>query len=130
MRKNITDDIIVLSIGGIIYTSVEYIWRGYSHYTMTIVGSLCFYCLYKIYNFFDNISLPNAFIIGSLTITAIEFLAGLIINVNLNMDIWDYSNLKFNFMGQVCILYSVLWGFISLIARPISQKLKLLLSRF
>lgn len=128
MKKNIIDDIIVLSIGGIVYTSLEWTWRGYSHYTMTIVGSLCFYFLYKIYNRFDNISLPMAFIVGSLVITSLEFFSGLIINVTLNMHIWDYSELKFNFMGQICILYSVIWGFISLIAKFLSKKLKILLN--
>lgn len=46
-------------------------------------------------------------------ITAVEFVAGLIINVWLGMDVWDYSNIVGNLMGQVCLPFTLLWIFLS-----------------
>lgn len=42
-------------------------------------------------------------------ITAVEFVAGLIINVWLGMDVWDYSHMPGNLMGQVCPQFWVMW---------------------
>lgn len=43
-------------------------------------------------------------------ITAVEFAAGLIINVWLGMGVWDYSAMPGNIMGQVCPQFLVLWA--------------------
>lgn len=42
-------------------------------------------------------------------ITAVELLAGLVLNVWLGMGVWDYSWLPFNFMGQICLSFYALW---------------------
>ena len=47
-------------------------------------------------------------------ITAVEFLVGLVVNVWLKFNVWDYSKLPYNVMGQVCLLYTNLWFFLSL----------------
>ena len=33
---------ILFGAGGLLYVFVEMLWRGYSHWTMFIVGGLCF----------------------------------------------------------------------------------------
>ena len=38
-----------------------------------------------------------------------ELGAGLILNVWLKLDIWDYSRLPGNLWGQVCLKYALLW---------------------
>ena len=35
------------------------------------------------------------------------------------MNVWDYSGFPLNIMGQVCLLYSVLWGLLSIVAIPL-----------
>ena len=40
--------------------------------------------------------------------------AGLVLNCLLGFDIWDYSNVPLNLLGQVCLPYSFLWMGISL----------------
>ena len=42
-------------------------------------------------------------------ITAVEFVAGLIINVWLGMGVWDYSAMLGNIMGQICPQFLVMW---------------------
>lgn len=45
----------------------------------------------------------------TLVITATEFVAGLILNVWLGLGVWDYSDLPFNLMGQICLEFSAIW---------------------
>ena len=37
----------------------------------------------------------------------------------MHMNVWDYSGFPLNIMGQVCLLYSVLWGLLSIVAIPL-----------
>lgn len=39
---------------------------------------------------------------------------GVILNILLGLSIWDYSNLRFNVLGQISLGYSALWFFLSL----------------
>ena len=49
-------------------------------------------------------------------ITIIEFISGIILNLLLNLHVWDYSNMPFNILGQICLPFTILWFFISLLA--------------
>ena len=53
-------------------------------------------------------------IISSVIVTAIEFIAGVILNIWLKLDIWDYGNLKFNLLGQISLRTSVIWFLLAL----------------
>lgn len=35
--------LVLFGIGGLIYVMIEVIWRGYSHWTMFLLGGLCFF---------------------------------------------------------------------------------------
>ena len=52
-------------------------------------------------------------LIAALGITVIEFDFGLILNVWLELGMWDYSDLPGNIMGQICPQFAVLWFFLS-----------------
>ena len=45
----------------------------------------------------------------AMLVTAVEFAAGLVLNVWLGLDIWDYSHLPFNLMGQICLQFFFVW---------------------
>lgn len=53
-------------------------------------------------------------LISAVIITMLEFVTGIIINRWFNWGIWDYSRVPYNFLGQVCLLFSNLWFFLSL----------------
>lgn len=53
---------------------------------------------------------------GTAVATASELLTGIIVNLWLGWNIWDYSGIPGNFMGQICPQFIVLWLFISAIA--------------
>lgn len=48
-------------------------------------------------------------VIASIIITALELIFGIIFNLYLKMDVWDYSNMPFNLLGQICLPFSLLW---------------------
>ena len=47
--------------------------------------------------------------IGFLGIFVIEFLSGLILNRGLGLNLWDYSHLPLNIMGQITLLFAPIW---------------------
>lgn len=103
-------------VGGIVYNLIEILWRGYSHWTMFILGGICFICLGLINEFIPwDMPLCIQMLIGAVIITTLEYITGYIVNIKLGMNVWDYSDLPFNLDGQICILFSVLWYFISVI---------------
>ena len=48
--------------------------------------------------------------------TALEFITGCIVNLWLGWDVWDYSDMPGNLMGQICPQYTLLWAVLVLVA--------------
>lgn len=109
--------LVIFLFGGFIYGAVEIIYRAHTHPSMFVTGGLCLVWVGGLNSFFGKIlPLPAQMAVGSGIITAAEFICGLIVNVKFNMDVWDYSDLPFNFMGQICLRFVVIWFFFSLLA--------------
>ena len=104
----------VFLIGSCTYSCIELVWRGFTHWTMGLTGGTCFCILYNVYTRFERLSLFRKCAIGSAVITAAEFIVGCIVNLQLRWDVWDYSSLPFNLLGQICPLYTGLWFLLSL----------------
>lgn len=51
-------------------------------------------------------------------VTAVELAAGLILNIWLRLDIWDYSHLPFNLWGQICPQFAAVWWFLCMVFIP------------
>ncbi len=101
-------------MGGMIYFAIEVAVRGYSHWSMMIVGGLAFICVGGINSYFDrNMPLAVQMLFSAVIITTLELIGGLTVNVWLKMDVWDYSNIPFNFMGQICPRFFAVWYFLS-----------------
>lgn len=117
-------DLIIFLFGGVTYGMVEIMWRNHTHYTMVILGGLCFLVLYRLFTAMNNYSLLEKCVAGAIIITFLEFLTGCIVNLLLNMGVWNYSKVPFNLLGQVCVLYSVLWGLICIPVAYLSKLIK------
>lgn len=112
-------------VGGVIYLGIELAWRWETHWTMGILGGICFIELGLINELLSwKTTLLKQALIGSVLVTINEFISGLILNIWLGWDIWDYSNLPFNIMGQICLLFSILWIFISIIGILVDDYLR------
>lgn len=104
----------LFSFGGIVYLLIELLWRGYSHWSMFILGGLCFVLLGLINEKYTwDVPLPIQMLVGAFVITLMEFIAGCILNLWLGLDVWNYYDMPFNIMGQVCLPYMILWFLLS-----------------
>lgn len=102
-------------LGGFLYGMVEILARGFSHISMFVAGGLCFVGIGIMNEILpQDTALTSQMLISSLWITFIEFIAGLIVNVWFGWNVWDYSKQPFNLFGQICLLYSIYWFFLSL----------------
>lgn len=103
--------------GGCIYFAIELLWRGHSHWTMAVLGAICFVLIGGINEFFPW-SMPLALqgVIGAAAVTVLEFIAGVTLNLWLGLGIWDYSNLPLNVLGQICLPFSILWIPLAMVA--------------
>ena len=82
---------------------------------MFALGGLCFVCLGLINEVIPwIIPLWRQVVIGACVITALGFLTGCVVNLWLEWDVWDYSQLPGNVLGQVCPQYFILWLPVSL----------------
>ena len=117
IKYQIEKYMILFAIGGMAYFLLEVLVRGYSHYSMFLCGGACFLCCGLLNeNMKIKMSFISQMVLSALIITALEFITGLIVNIWLKMDIWDYSQLPYNFMGQICLLYSIFWFLASSVA--------------
>ena len=108
---------ILFAIGGAIYCLLEILWRGYTHWSMFILGGLCFLAVGSLNEFMGRKTplLPQM-ILGGCIITLLEYITGVIVNINLGWNVWDYSDKPFNVNGQICLGASIAWIFLSLVA--------------
>lgn len=103
---------ILFAIGGMGYVVLEFLWRGRSHVTMFFLGGLCFLLIGHLGELPHKASLPVRMLLGAGIITALELGTGLLFNRN--FEIWDYRNLWPNFLGQISLIFSLLWIPVSL----------------
>ena len=117
--------LVLFLIGGITYYFIEIAYRGYSHFSMIIVGGLCFILIGSI-NEFSNKEIPLLLqmFISVIIINIVELISGIIINRILLLNVWDYSQLRFNFLGQISLNSSIAWFFLSLIAIYVDDLLR------
>jgi len=109
--------LILMGVGGLIYVLIELVWRGYSHWTMFLVGGVCFVLIGAINEIFPwDMLLVLQMAAGTMIITAVEFLTGCIVNLWLGWNVWDYSGMPFNLYGQICLPFMGLWFLLSAVA--------------
>ncbi len=87
----------------------ELLWRGRTHWSMGLAGGLSVGLLFLL---FSRVAMPiwAAYLAGMLLISTVELGFGLLFNVKLKRNVWDYSAVRLNFMGQICLGFSLLWG--------------------
>jgi uncharacterized membrane protein len=125
LYNNTLKYILLFFVGGYAYCGVEILFRGFSHISMLIAGGICFILIGLLNEAFPyKISLISQMVISALIVTIVEFVVGLIVNVFMGLGVWDYSDLPYNFMGQICLLYTNIWFLLSLPAILMDDYLK------
>lgn len=112
MKKTMMSSILFF-IYGFMYYIIEVLYRGYSHWSMFILGGLCGVIIGLLNEKNKTISILKQGIYGALIVTILEFIIGYIVNILLGWNIWDYSNVPFNFLGQICLPFTIIWFILS-----------------
>ena len=99
--------------GAILYPAVEVIWRGYTHWSMSLAGGACALLLLYLNGLFSGLARPFRALLGGIVICLVEFLFGVVFNLFLGMAVWDYSDLTYHLLGQVSLRYFFLWSGLS-----------------
>ena len=109
--KKLMEVLFLWGIGGAIYYSFEIIFRGFSHWSMFVLGGICFVFFYiqgKMVHWQDSLVRQTlrclVFVISS------EFITGIIVNKWLGLNVWDYSKLPFQLFGQICLPFAVIFS--------------------
>lgn len=103
--------------GGSFYITLEVIYRGYSHWSMGLLAGLIFIIVGLLNEIWDwETSIILQVLVGTAIATIGEFLTGCIVNIWLGWNIWDYSNMPGNILGQICPLFTIIWIPIILLA--------------
>ncbi|MCI8886870.1 MAG: hypothetical protein HFG70_02175 [Hungatella sp.] len=96
--------------GGLLYNLLEIGFRGWSHWTMFVLGGICFICLGLINKIIPwEMPLWQQALLGAGIITALEFITGCIVNLWLGWEVWNYSRMPGNIQGQICPQFFALW---------------------
>lgn len=117
--------LVLFCVGGLAYSMVELLARGYTHWSMFFVGGLCFVLVGGLNNWIPwEMSIIKQMLISAVIITAVEFGSGMILNVWLGWNVWDYSDRLGNIMGQICPLFSLYWFLLSIVAIVLDDVLR------
>lgn len=120
---------VLFAVGGAGYTALELLWRGRSHWTMTVLGGCVFVSLSGLGEKLAGERVVVRGAAGGLCITSAELLTGLTVNRRFGRAVWDYSALRGNLLGQVCPQYAVLWSGLSIPAMALGKCLKTALKK-
>lgn len=124
MSKTIKN-IILFILGFCMYISIEVCFRsilnhggnGFSNPICGIMGAICFLVCDKINNRISwDIDLFLQGIIGSSVVTALELIVGILDRFLLKFGMWDYSTMPLNFMGVICVPFSIAWVGLTIVA--------------
>lgn len=116
MRKLLDKNVILFTVGFCIYITIEVLFRGFSYPLMGVVGGITLILLDKINNKISwETDLTIQALIGSAIVTLFELIIGLIALYTSLPQMWDYSNMPLNFMGVICLPFSIAWCLLSVI---------------
>lgn len=109
--KKISKYLLLLTIGGCLYYTFEILFRGFSHWSMFILGGICMvFCTVQgqIIRWKDPMWIQ--IIRCSIFVMAMEFSTGIILNKWCGLKIWDYSDLPLQLFGQICLPFGIIFS--------------------
>lgn len=102
-------EILIFVLGAGAYGLLEIIFRGHTHWTMLLTGGACILTIYYLQEWLFEQPLVLAALAGAMIITFYEFFVGVIVNLRFGWNVWDYSALSGNILGQICPAYTCIW---------------------
>mgnify|MGYP004544791051 CR=1 FL=1 len=108
MITKIYKNTVFFGTGAYFYGLLEVLCRGYTHFSMLIAGGVCFVLIAAL-SALKRLNFIFKCIISGGIITAVEFAFGCIFNLWLGLNVWDYSDVPYNVLGQICPKFFGIW---------------------
>lgn len=106
----------IWTFGGCLYYGIELFFRGFSHWSMFLLGGTCFlFCYLQGFLLGWSDPLWRQVLRCSLFITCGEFITGILVNKILQYQVWDYSDQPFQLFGQICLPFVIIFSGLSVI---------------
>lgn len=99
----------VFLLGGGAYGLMEILFRGHTHWTMLVTGGACVLTMFYLREWLLTQPLAVGALAGAVIITAYELSVGVIVNLKLGWQVWDYSAQPGNVLGQICPAFTAIW---------------------
>ena len=96
---------------GMVYLTIEGLWRGWTNIVMLPIGGFCGIAVGAVNQSpkFYKCKMVWQSLIGTVIVLVVEFVSGCILNLWLGLGIWDYTGEFGNILGQICLPYAGLW---------------------
>ena len=109
--KKLSEYLFLWAVGGSLYYGFELFFRGYSHWSMFVLGGFCFV-------FFDiqgkmlkwQDPMWRQVLRCVVFVTSMEFITGIIVNKWCHLNVWDYTGLPFHIFGQICLPFMIIFS--------------------
>lgn len=122
--KHLLKNISLFSIFGMIYTNIELFFRNKTDVRMFFVGGLCGLLVGLINEIFPKMRIIYQAFLSTIIILSIEFVSGYYFNIIKGLNIWNYSDMPFNIMGQICLPFGIIWFFLSILCIYVDDLLR------
>ncbi len=109
--KKLGEYLFLGGLGGTAYYLFEVLFRGFSHWTMFVLGGICmifFAWQGQVFGWEEPLWIQV--LRCTIFVTASEFLTGMIVNRWLGWNVWDYSEQPFQLLGQICLPFTVIFS--------------------
>lgn len=114
--KRILEYFLLFILGGCIYYSFEIIFRGFSHWSMFLLGGLClWFCTWQGLILDWSEPLWKQLLYCVIFVTSMEFVTGIIVNKLFHWNVWDYSDQPLQLFGQICVPFMIIFSGLCLI---------------
>lgn len=101
------------ALGAVSYACLELAFCGETHWTMLLTGGLCVTMICALDR---NLRRPlwQTCLMGGAVVTTAELLIGWLVNRTLHWNVWSYSAIPGNLLGQICPMFSAVWVLLSI----------------
>ncbi len=124
LMKKLSEYLFLWALGGTLYYSIELMFRGFSHWSMFLLGGICllFFWLQGSKTEWSDPMWVQV-IRCTIFVVSCEFITGIIVNKWLGWGVWDYSDEPFHLFGQICLPFAVIFSGFAVIGIILSGNL-------
>ena len=129
IKDNLLLYTVLFLVGGCLYSTVEIVYRQHTHISMFFAGGICLTLIAATDYLTPRLLFLFKALLCGLVITAVELVFGLIFNVLLGLNVWNYSGEPLNLFGQICLPFTFIWVLISVPALLLTRLTREMLSK-